>query len=64
MTATGVSLGLTMAVKYVGAFVVALIGLQALYDLWEQYCDLSASLVRRYTFDERLEDRLLTVKHF
>ena len=46
MTATGVSLGLTMAVKYVGAFVVALIGLQALYDLWEQYCDLSASLVR------------------
>ena len=46
MTATGVSLGLTMAVKYVGAFVVALIGLQALYDLWEQYCDLSNSLVR------------------
>ncbi|KAF0289159.1 Protein O-mannosyl-transferase 2 [Amphibalanus amphitrite] len=44
MTATGVALGLTMAVKYVGAFVVALIGVQAVYDLWEQYCDLTASL--------------------
>ncbi|XP_037081465.1 protein O-mannosyl-transferase 2-like [Pollicipes pollicipes] len=42
---TGVCLGLTFAVKYVGAFVVVLVGLQAVYDLWQQYCDTSAGLM-------------------
>jgi len=41
---TGGWLGLTLAVKYVGVFVVLLVGLQAVYDLWEAYCDRSTSL--------------------
>ncbi|XP_037083495.1 protein O-mannosyl-transferase 2-like isoform X2 [Pollicipes pollicipes] len=42
---TGVFLGLSLAVKHVGMFVILLVGLRAVHDLWQLYCDTSVSLM-------------------
>lgn len=46
MVATGVALGCTLSVKYVGAFVTLTVGAQAAGQLWHRYCDTANSLVR------------------
>ncbi|XP_060118727.1 protein O-mannosyl-transferase 2 [Heteronotia binoei] len=42
---TGINLAGAMGVKFVGLFVVLLVGLNTIYDLWELLGDLSLSLV-------------------
>ncbi|NXT89329.1 POMT2 transferase, partial [Anhinga rufa] len=42
---TGVNLAGAMGVKFVGLFVVLLVGLNTIYDLWDLLGDLSLSLV-------------------
>ncbi|XP_054828782.1 protein O-mannosyl-transferase 2 isoform X2 [Eublepharis macularius] len=42
---TGINLAGAMGVKFVGLFVVLLVGLNTVYDLWELLGDLSLSLV-------------------
>ncbi|XP_037072473.1 protein O-mannosyl-transferase 2-like isoform X2 [Pollicipes pollicipes] len=48
---TGLMLGCVLSVKFVGVFVVALVGLYTVADLWSIFCDLSKPLSH-------------TVKHF
>eukprot|EP00126_Sphaerothecum_destruens_P011483 Sdes_comp20916_c1_seq1m18270 len=43
LSATGVSLGLTLSVKWVGLFIILLCGVTALYDLWNLLGDLKLS---------------------
>ncbi|XP_067388778.1 protein O-mannosyl-transferase 2 [Emydura macquarii macquarii] len=45
LSLTGVNLAGAMGVKFVGLFVVLLVGLNTVYDLWELLGDLSLSLV-------------------
>ncbi|XP_077179439.1 protein O-mannosyl-transferase 2 isoform X2 [Paroedura picta] len=45
LSLTGINLAGAMGVKFVGLFVVLLVGLNTIYDLWELLGDLSLSLV-------------------
>lgn len=45
LSLTGVSLAGAMGVKFVGLFVVLLVGLNTIYDLWDLLGNLSLSLV-------------------
>ncbi|NXS97510.1 POMT2 transferase, partial [Jacana jacana] len=45
LSLTGVNLAGAMGVKFVGLFVVLLVGLNTVYDLWDLLGDLSLSLV-------------------
>lgn len=46
MTLTGVNLAGALGVKFVGLFVILLVGLNTISDLWSLLGDLSLSLVR------------------
>ncbi|KAM6358796.1 protein O-mannosyl-transferase 2 isoform 3-T8 [Alca torda] len=48
LSLTGVNLAGAMGVKFVGLFVVLLVGLNTIYDLWDLLGDLSVSLVTAY----------------
>uniref|UniRef100_A0A8D2QTD7 Protein O-mannosyl-transferase 2 n=1 Tax=Zosterops lateralis melanops TaxID=1220523 RepID=A0A8D2QTD7_ZOSLA len=56
LSLTGVSLAGAMGVKFVGLFVVLLVGLNTIYDLWDLLGNLSLSLV---TFGKHLLARVL-----
>lgn len=45
---TGTMLACTISVKFVGLFVVLLVGLHTVNDLWLQLADLSKPVVRNY----------------
>lgn len=44
---TGVNLAAALGVKFVGLFVILLVGLNTLWDLWRLLGDLSLSLVNQ-----------------
>lgn len=50
LSLTGINLAGATGVKFVGLFVVLLVGLNTIYDLWELLGDLSFSLVSVYNF--------------
>lgn len=50
LSLTGVNLAGAIGVKFVGLFVVLLVGLNTVYDLWELLGDLSLSLVSVQNF--------------
>ncbi|KAM9380867.1 protein O-mannosyl-transferase 2 [Phaethornis superciliosus] len=56
LSLTGVNLAGAMGVKFVGLFVVLLVGLNTVYDLWDLLGNLSLSLV---TFGKHLLARVL-----
>ncbi|NXA64852.1 POMT2 transferase, partial [Mohoua ochrocephala] len=56
LSLTGVNLAGAMGVKFVGLFVVLLVGLNTIYDLWDLLGNLSLSLV---TFGKHLLARVL-----
>lgn len=41
---TGAAIGLTISVKYVGVFIVSLVGITTAADLWRCYCNTNMSL--------------------
>lgn len=42
---TGISLACTISVKFVGLFVVLLVGFHTIYELWRELGDLSKPIV-------------------
>ena len=42
---TGLSLGCVLSVKFVGVFVLAVVGLYTIADLWTIFCDVNQPLV-------------------
>lgn len=50
LSLTGVNLAGAMGVKFVGLFVVLLVGLNTIYDLWDLLGDLNLSLVSVKTY--------------
>ena len=46
LSLTGTALGLTISVKWIGFFVVALIGCFTIEELWGLLCNPSVGLVR------------------
>lgn len=45
MIFTGISLACTISVKFVGLFVVLLVGLYTIYELWRELGNLNQSVV-------------------
>ena len=45
LSLTGLSLGCVLSVKFVGVFVLAVIGLYTIADLWSIFCDVNQPLV-------------------
>lgn len=54
MVLTGVSLAGALGVKFVGLFVILLVGLNTVWDLWRLLGDLSLSLVINICLDHSL----------
>ncbi|KMQ92342.1 protein o-mannosyl-transferase 2 [Lasius niger] len=59
---TGASLACTISVKFVGLFVVLLVGLYTVYELWRELGDLSRPVITTYSHKD--DNNLWLVKKF
>ncbi|XP_032689103.1 protein O-mannosyl-transferase 2 isoform X6 [Odontomachus brunneus] len=59
---TGASLACTISVKFVGLFVVLLVGLYTVHELWRELGDLSNSIITTYSHKD--DNNLWLVKKF
>lgn len=58
---TGASLACTISVKFVGLFVVLLVGLYTAYELWRELGDLSKPIVSNWKINLSLKLLLLQI---